>query len=300
MTTTVPRLSIGLPVYNGEQFLAQAVDSLLGQSYTDFELILADNASTDATEKICRTYAAADDRVRYIRRPRNLGSAVNHNLVFAESRGELFKWAASDDLYASTLLESCVAALDQHPEVVAAHAFTTSIDNAGREVERLGYHLATSSPDPVRRFRSLLFDEGGDDAYAVVRAWAMRKALPHGSYYRADRTFVASLALQGPFHQTADWLYFRRDHPDRASRRPTVREWCAAMDPRRADRLRHPMVRLVGEYVGGFLTGIRRAPLTPRQRLACSAEVVRWLASRTRPGALNRSAMPGREGAWSP
>ena len=71
--SAVPRLSIGLPVYNGENFLAESIESLLGQSYEDFELIISDNASTDGTEDICRSYAQQDSRIRYIRQPHNIG-----------------------------------------------------------------------------------------------------------------------------------------------------------------------------------------------------------------------------------
>src|SRR3954468_18589343 len=110
--TSVPRLSIGLPVYNGEDFLAESLDSLLGQTYENFELIISDNASTDATADICRGYANHDSRVRYLRQQHNIGLAPNHNFVFSESRGELFKWAAADDLYGRDLLKLCVEALD--------------------------------------------------------------------------------------------------------------------------------------------------------------------------------------------
>ena len=113
-----PRLSIGLPVYNGEKYLAESLNALLGQSYEDFELIISDNASTDSTADICRQYAKQDARIRYIRQGHNIGLAPNHNFVFRESRGALFKWAASDDLYGRDLMQRCVTALDEHPDVV--------------------------------------------------------------------------------------------------------------------------------------------------------------------------------------
>ena len=122
--TGSPRLTVGLPTYNGEEYLAQALDSLLAQTFTDFELIISDNASTDATESIARAYAARDPRIRYVRHPRNRGSAFNHTYVIREARGEYFKWASDDDLYAPDLLERCVEALDNRPEIPLAHAWT--------------------------------------------------------------------------------------------------------------------------------------------------------------------------------
>ena len=110
-----PRLTIGLPVYNGEEFLAESLDALLGQSYEDYELVITDNASTDGTADLCRRYLAKDSRISYHRLPRNIGAAGNHNHVFTLARGELFKWASHDDLYGRTLLERCVEALDERP-----------------------------------------------------------------------------------------------------------------------------------------------------------------------------------------
>ena len=104
--TAVPRLTIGLPVYNGANYLAHSLDALLGQSFEDFELIISDNASTDDTPDICRRYEKQDSRVRYIRQPQNIGLAPNHNFTVELARGELFKWASHDDLYARDLLKS--------------------------------------------------------------------------------------------------------------------------------------------------------------------------------------------------
>ena len=116
-----PRVSIGLPVYNGERWLAEALDSLLAQTYSDFELIISDNGSTDDTQAICEEYAARDRRIRYIRQEINRGLAWNWNCVFEESAGDYFKWAACDDLYHPTFLERCVQILDQYPDVAWCH-----------------------------------------------------------------------------------------------------------------------------------------------------------------------------------
>jgi glycosyltransferase involved in cell wall biosynthesis len=287
--TAAPRLSIGLPVYNGEKYLSEALDALLGQTYPDFELIISDNASTDGTQDICRDYAARDPRIRYLRLNRNIGAAPNHNFVFHEARGELFKWASHDDLYGRDLLRRCVAALDERPHVVLAHAWQAIIDGDGRVRVPFEYRLATDSPWAPERFRSLLFEPGGDDFYGVLRADVLRRVKPHDSYHHADRTFVAEIALHGPFYQVPELLYFRRDHPARAERaNPTKRTRCANLDPRRADRLRHPTARLLGEYVWGFAAAVRRAPLSAADRRACYRALAEWLASRVRPGAGQR------------
>ena len=165
-----PRLSIGLAVYNGENYLAESLDALLGQSYEDFELIISDNASTDGTAAICGRYEKQDSRIRYIRQPRNIGLAPNHNFVFEQARGELFKWASHDDLYARDLLQRCVDALDENPHVVLAHSWTAITDGSGTVAKLLEYPLATASLRAPERFQSMLFANGGDDVYGVVRA----------------------------------------------------------------------------------------------------------------------------------
>src|SRR5688572_28337892 len=92
-----PLVSIGLPVYNGERFLSEALDSLLGQTLADFELIVSDNASTDRTAEICLAYAARDARVRYVRQQTNIGAIRNWNFVARQARGQYFKWASAND-----------------------------------------------------------------------------------------------------------------------------------------------------------------------------------------------------------
>ena len=105
----------------------------------------------------------------------------------------------------------------------------------------------------------------------------LRRTALHGSYHHADRTITTEIALHGPFYQVPDWLYFRRDHPERAERAcPTVRTRCANMDPRRADRLRNPAVRLYGEYILGYVAAIRRAPLSSADRRECYRHLAQW------------------------
>lgn len=299
--TRPPRLTVGLPVFNGERFISQSIEALLGQSFADFELIISDNASTDGTADICKRYARLDARIQYFRQPRNAGLSANHNFVAYQARGELFKWAAGDDLYARDLLERCVAALDADPNVVLAHAWTARIDGSCALTAPVRYLLATSSSSAPERFRSLLFDSGGDDDYGVMRLDVLRKTAMKESYHHADHTIVAELSLYGAFYQVPDWLYFRRDHDDRAERAcPTVRSRCANMDPRRANRWRHPVARLYGEYVWAYVRAIQRAPLSPADKRDCYRYLGQWLASRARQGGTRAAeSLPTTEAAVS-
>jgi glycosyltransferase involved in cell wall biosynthesis len=281
--TAVPRLTIGLAVYNGENYLAESVESLLGQTFEDFELIISDNASTDGSAAICREYAERDSRIRYFRQPHNIGSAPNHNFTIEQARGELFKTAAHDDLYARDLLKRCVDALDAHPEVVLAHSWSAVIDGEGAVTELVAYPVDTSAASAPDRLRSMLFDGWGDDEGGVVRTEVLKRTALHGSYHFADRTFTAEIALHGPFYMVPDYLWFRREHAGQGGVRKSVRARCSNLDPRRANRLRHPVARLYGEYLLSYVSAIRRAPMSAAEQRACYRVLGRWAASRVLP-----------------
>jgi glycosyltransferase involved in cell wall biosynthesis len=277
----VPQLTIGLPVYNGARYIAQSIEALLGQSFDNFEFIISDNASTDGTGDICRHYAKLDSRIKYFRQPCNIGLSANHNFTLNRASGELFKWASYDDLYARDLLKLCVEALDTHPDVVLAHSWTARIDGSNHLIEAEEYPLSTASPKPSERFRSVLFDFGGDDDYGVIRTAALRSVAPYASHHHAARTLVAKIALRGPFYHVPLWLYFRRNHAEQAEfKYASVRANCANMDPRRADPIRNPVIRLYAEYVWGYVSAINRSPLPFAERRACYRHLMLYLASR--------------------
>lgn len=299
----LPRLSIGLPVYNGEAYLAESIEALLGQSFGDYELIISDNASTDGTADICHRYGKQDSRIRYIRQRQNIGLAPNHNFVADQAQAEYFKWAAADDLYARDLLKCCVEALDAYPKFVLAHAWTAAVDGGGNVTQALEYPpISSDSPSAPERFRKYLFGSSGVfeiptsnghtlrrvdndgilracDEYGVVRMQVLRKVAPHGSYYGADKVIQAEILLHGPFHETPEWLYFRRDHDARVQKSP-LRTRAATLDPRRASRLRNPTSRLFAEYAWGWVAAIRRAPLSPADRRQCYRHLAHWVVDR--------------------
>ena len=276
------RLTIGLPVYNGEAFLAQSLESLLGQTYEDFDLLISDNASTDGTAEICQRYARQDHRIRYIRQPVNIGLIPNENFVIRQATGELFKLAAHDDLYGRDLLKRCIEALDSHPEVVAAHCWEARIDSKDNLVRALDYPVKADQSRAPDRFRSMLFDGWDDYTYGVMRTTVLRATHLCGSYHLADRTINVELGLHGPFYLVPEWLYFRREH-EGADGPHTVRSRCAVLDYRRANRFRHPVVRLYGEYIWSYIAAIRSAPLPSAERRECYSIFARWLMTRGGP-----------------
>jgi glycosyltransferase involved in cell wall biosynthesis len=283
MTTAAPRLSVGLPVYNGEKYLGEALDALLGQTFEDFELIVSDNASTDKTSSICSSYQKRDPRIRYFRQTRNIGLAPNHNFVIEQARGELFKSAHHDDLCARDLLERCVDALDRHPEAILANTWSAAINSTAVVTHLIDYTTSTSLPKAPERFESMLFDGWGDDYGGVVRLGTLRSVAPLNSYHFADRIFTTELGLHGPFYIIPERLQFRRVHAEQAGRLSDMRARCTMLDPRRGDRLRHPAVRLYVEYVSGYVRAIRQAPLSSSERKECYRILTKWIGCRATP-----------------
>ena len=143
MNENSARISIGLPVYNGELFLKEAIDAVLNQTFRDFELIISDNASTDRTAQICRDYAANDSRIRYYRNETNIGANPNFRRVFALSSTEYFKWVSHDDLQTLDFLEKTVAIMEQDPDIVLCYPRVRVIDEAGNTIKHRSYGLDT-------------------------------------------------------------------------------------------------------------------------------------------------------------
>ena len=114
-------ISIGMPIYNSGESLRRALDGLLGQTHTHFELIISDNASTDGvTKAITEAYARRDSRIRLTRQPVNLGAVPNFLWVLKPAKGEYFMWAADDDFWSANYLEELALRLDEVPEAILA------------------------------------------------------------------------------------------------------------------------------------------------------------------------------------
>lgn len=274
---TIPRISIGMPVYNGQDYVAQAIESILGQTFTDLELIICDNASTDATEAICRGFAARDPRVRYHRNPANLGAAPNYRRTFELAQGELFKWAAHDDVIRPEFLASCVAALDAEPDAALCMPGTVIIDENGRE--RLAYDsgiVGADSTDPAQRFGALILNRHWCcEIFGLMRAGALRRALPYRAYNASDRVLLAELALIGRFLRLPKALFLNRDHADRYSRvvYPDVRKALAWNETGKSGRFFLQTATVLGAYVemAGRLT------VDTPTRLRAYGQISRWL-----------------------
>jgi glycosyltransferase involved in cell wall biosynthesis len=286
---STPLLSIGLFVYNGERFLEETLDSILNQTFTDFELIISDNASTDRTGEISQAYAGRDDRIRYYRSEKNMGAGWNIRRVYELATGKYFKWAAADDLLEPEFLRRCVEALDRDPDCVVAYARTKEVDENGAFIQNHELPVYPNSSDPVARFREMLLTyHMCYQIFGVMRMAALRQLPPQGSYVNSDGVLLAQLSLLGPFYEVPEYLFISRRHGEQSSRILPVRlkqrrfrltnrfptlpgpEW---WDPVKARTITFPEFRQLGEY---FLS-IYRAPLRPRQKLHCYFMLLPWI-----------------------
>ena len=278
----VPPLTIGLPIYNGERFLRDALDSILGQTFADFSLVVSDNASTDATVEIVEGYAARDDRIVLLRSDLNRGAAWNYNRVFAHCRSPFFKWAAADDMLAPACVERSLAAFDASPSsVVLVYPLTRIIDAEGAAVDAYDDKLAAppGAPPHIRLryvLRNVVF---GNGIFALLRSDALRQTRLHGNYPTADHVLLAELALVGEFRELAEPLFLRRLHEGTSVRaNPTAEARSRWFDTQRKP-VRSPGFTLFRQYLGG----IRHAQLSPLDRMRAYAIFCRaWAKPRTR------------------
>jgi glycosyltransferase involved in cell wall biosynthesis len=265
-----------VPVYNGENFVEEAIESILNQSFEDLELIISDDGSTDSTEDICRAFTARDERVRYFRNPENIGPGPNYRRALGLTRAPYVKLAAHDDVCLPTFIETCVSVLDRDPTVVLAHTAAASIDEAGEVISVWEPNRALAADDAETRFRAAL--DIGDEIYliwGVARAEVMRRIPPIGAYVGHDRPWLTALALHGRIDVSPEVLFHQREHPQRSVhtydwRRP--REAIAWHDRDRAGKLTFPNWRLLGEHARAVL----RAPVNVGVKNRCLQELAHW------------------------
>jgi glycosyltransferase involved in cell wall biosynthesis len=267
-------VSVGIPVFNGEAYLEDAIRSVLAQDFDDLELVVCDNASTDRTREIIADWAASDRRVVALANPRNLGAAPNYNRVFRESRGTYFRWLAHDDRLLPGYLSRAVALLDARPEVVLCNALVEYIDAAGRSIGIYDSGLARADdPSPVRRFAAMvLHSHSCVDFFGLARREAMLGSLLHGPFHGADRAFLAQMALRGRLAQIKEPLVQMREHPNRYTRRHVRVADRARWHNASASRLSFPTWRLHREYLR-LVTG---ESLGPVERLGALVVLVLW------------------------
>lgn len=276
-----PKVSIGLPVFNGEKFLSLAIESVLSQEFGDLELIIADNASTDGTAEICRRYADQDQRVKYVRHPKNIGAARNYNYVFHCGRGEYFNWLASDDLMRPGFLRACLDGFEASPpSSILVYPNFDFMDEQGAIIEGRNRRSAnTTSPSPVERLDHVINSRGYMIAiFGLFRRDLLRRTRLIDSFASSDFVLLAECALLGPIIRLeGDPLFLRRLHSGTSRQaNPTPEEVAQWFDP---DALPYDdeEKKIRKEYLRSVF---RIDELSPRERLGAAALLARNQAHR--------------------
>ncbi len=266
-----------MPVFNGKNYIEQAIISILEQTYSDFELIISDNASDDGTEDICRYYTGIDDRVRYFRNDANIGAAMNFNRTVLHAKGEFFKWAAHDDMLAPDYLNLCLQVLENDESLILCFPKTILVDDCGHTIERYEVSMKNiSSESPVVRFRDLvLISHWGVEIFGLFRKRVLDAGELLAGYPGSDRTFMAELSLIGRFYEIPEYLFFSRDHRERSTRIGTIHSRAGWWDTKNSGQTVFPQWRLYLELI----RCVNSAQLAGRERRACYMTLIKWLTS---------------------
>jgi glycosyltransferase involved in cell wall biosynthesis len=281
--TSQPRISVGLPVFNGERYLAESLESLRTQTLTQIEVIISDNGSTDSTVDIAEDYCRQDSRFRLIRQPTNRGGAFNHNFVIDEARAPYFKWASHDDVCESAMLEKLVDALEANPQAALAYSDVQYIDAEGKAQNCLRRSLQIDHEHPHRRlrqyFRYYAYPKEANAIIGVIRTDVLRNTSRLGAYPSSDLVLMAELALAGRFVHVPEVLFYRRKHSHQSTvENKSARDIAIWFDPRNQAW----QSAYWWPLLNGYRLGIRHSSLNGLAKLRCNGELLKWVWRRRR------------------
>ena len=271
--TTAPLVSVGLPVYNGAEHLAKALDALVDQDLEDFEVIVCDNASTDATAEIARGYAARDGRIQYHRNEHNLGLAGNFNKAFQLSSGRYFKWWAHDDWHPRNLLSRTTEVLEADPSAVLCATGVAIMDDDGEVFEEWRPEVDLLTPAPHVRLHRLLWTLGETHPlFSVMRSQALARTPQYRPFVGGDRVLLAQLILMGGFAGVPDLLHYYRQARMRPGARkdPNKPSQAEILDPANKGKLPSRTWRLCYEH----LRLVAAARLAPEHKAWLAGDVL--------------------------
>ncbi|MEM1439235.1 MAG: glycosyltransferase family 2 protein [Pseudomonadota bacterium] len=269
-----PKVTIGLPVYNGEDYLESSLSSMLALDYSNLEIVISDNASVDATQNICESVDTRNHAIRYSRNEVNTGGFKNNNRVIDLADGDYFLLAGHDDLREPTQVSRCVAILEAQPELAMCYCATVYIDAQGDRIDGLDEHVVDlGNADPVERFAAAIsLDHKVEAIYGIYRMSAIQN-IRFGLYPDSDRVFVAEAALNGPFHRLDEPLFFRRQHSNKSTARYKNRyDRTAWGRPGSGHDFAIPHL----EQLFGLFRAVLRSRLSTGEKLRSLGKVFRW------------------------
>jgi glycosyltransferase involved in cell wall biosynthesis len=270
-----PKISVGIPVYNGARFLDGALASVAAQDFEGLEVVICDNASIDNTGEICRSYSSRDPRFKYHRNPQNIGAAPNFNRAFELSSGDFFAWLAYDDELCPGMLRACWEAFAKNgPETAMVYPQCELIDENGAPIQRGRDHIASSVSRAHQRLGKVLMRVGsGHPIYGLMRRTSLARTQRMQSVVSNDYILLGELAMVGKIVEVDGVLFRYRHHPDNSRvKYKNIRELEVWFDPRNeAKRIRLPET---ASLVRNHLNSVFAVPLTLPDRILCAATVL--------------------------
>ncbi len=289
-----PRLSIGVPVYNGADYIEEAIRSHLDQDFEDFELVVSDNCSDDATPDIVNDIARSDARVTYTRNEDNIGGPANFNRLFRLTSGEFFRWAAADDRIEPGYMHSVVELLDSDPNIVIGHAQSLLIDPTSDPMMEMdqgylggdGYLEAIQltppegddrfhSPHPHKRIDAVINNNHRNFyIFGTMRRSTMMQTRLHGPFYGGDRTFLVEMAMRGTFRKVDEPLFASRSHSKNSGRN--------ALNFDELKQHGAQDLSFASQVMKGYVRGVRQAQVGRSEELKCLAVIGKKFKQPTR------------------
>ncbi|MBE9042607.1 glycosyltransferase family 2 protein [Oscillatoriales cyanobacterium LEGE 11467] len=204
-----------MPLYNAERYLPRLFDSLLAQDYSNFEVVVSDNASDDRTPEICQNYIRRGLPVRYHRNPSNIGQIDNFNCVLKLSRGKYFRWVGSDDWFDASYTRKCVEQLEARPDIVGVTTYQDHITDEGNRYYQEYTGKRLESPIPHLRFRQMVWFMTAhygyiDPIYTMMHREMLLKTHKIRPVPRMDQVLSVEIALLGAFEHIPECLSHRR------------------------------------------------------------------------------------------
>jgi glycosyltransferase involved in cell wall biosynthesis len=201
-------VSIGMPVYNEEQFVVQAIDSILNQDYKNFELIISDNASTDTTKSICLEYSRKDARIRFYSQDITTDSTTNFNYVASLAKGDFFMWASGHDTRDSTFISRCISLFEKSNSVVLCYSDATWMDVKGNHIGNEHSDIDTVGMDRIKRLHKVFWNLGyAYPIYGLFRKDALDKILPYQKILAPDILLLNELSALGEIARIPEPLF---------------------------------------------------------------------------------------------
>ncbi|MBI2024337.1 glycosyltransferase family 2 protein [Candidatus Giovannonibacteria bacterium] len=254
-------ISIGLPAYNRASIIRRTLDSLLSQTYGNFELIISDDASTDGTEQICREYAERDKRIRYTKQESNLGVKGNFYFVLGEAHGQYFMRASDDDWWAPDFLEKLITPLENNSEYICSMSSFARVYNNGEVEENLIFDSGLNDAGRYEIFKRILMRKKGFDHldFGIIKTDVFRKITSRQPPDKGwDAIICAELALAGKIYFNSEILRFNNNKLE------SPREKISKISPKPAKKLNKFKLPIVSTtYANLFLNALWRG-LTSR------------------------------------